>query len=122
MMNDTETTLEGHVDCHVMLRDCVHRRGHEGSLESDSLGNGRLKRDNGGREADVAGKKQEIVVGEPTADFGVHEIFDAETIALFVLVEEGGSSPGRWDRVGHVVRALGVRLKVDSKAIENCLD
>jgi hypothetical protein len=37
VVDDTETTEQGHVDSHVVLGDSVHGGGHEGGLQRDTL-------------------------------------------------------------------------------------
>ena len=44
VVNDTETTEQGHVDGHVVLGDGVHGRRQKRSLQRDTLGNGGIKR------------------------------------------------------------------------------
>lgn len=51
VVDDTETTEQGHVDGHVVLGDGVHGRRQKGSLQRDTLGNRGIKRHIGGREA-----------------------------------------------------------------------
>jgi hypothetical protein len=51
VVDNTETTEEGHVDGHVVLGDGVHGGGEEGSLEGDALSDGRVKGDLVGGEA-----------------------------------------------------------------------
>ena len=45
VVNDAKTTLQGHMDGHLVLSDSVHGGRHKGSLESDSLGDRRVERD-----------------------------------------------------------------------------
>lgn len=88
VVNDTNTALKSHVDGHFVLGHGVHGRGHKGGLERDALGNGRIKGDIGGGEANVAGKEEKVIVGQTAVDLGVHQIMDAESITGFVLLED----------------------------------
>ena len=87
VVNNTKTTLESHVDGHLVFRDSVHRRRDEGGSESDALGDGRFKADLRGSEANVAREEQEVVVGQTTVLGCVHKLMDVETIPLLVLLE-----------------------------------
>jgi hypothetical protein len=51
VVDNTQSTEQGHVDSHVVLGDSVHGRGQEGSLQGDALGNRGVQADIGGREA-----------------------------------------------------------------------
>lgn len=87
VVDDTETTLKGHVDGHLVLGDGVHGRGHERGLQADLLGDLGVESDGRGREANVAGENKEVVIGETAMGLGVHELMDTEAIATLVLVE-----------------------------------
>jgi len=87
VVNDTETTLKSHVDGHVMLGDSVHRRRDKGCLKRDTLGDGRVEADGRGREANVAGQQEEVVVSETTLHLGVHQILNTEAITALVLLQ-----------------------------------
>ena len=45
VVDDTQATLQSHVDSHLVLGDGVHGRRQERSLESDALGDRRVERD-----------------------------------------------------------------------------
>lgn len=51
VVDNTQTTEQGHVDSHVVLGDGVHGRGQKRSLQGDALGNRGVQADIGGREA-----------------------------------------------------------------------
>lgn len=51
VVDDTETTEQGHVNGHVVLGDGVHGRGQKRSLQGDTLGDRGIKRHIGGGEA-----------------------------------------------------------------------
>lgn len=87
VMDDTDTTLESHVDGHLVLSDSVHGRRDKGSLECDALGDGRVEDDLRGREANVAREEEEIVVGQTAVLGGVHELVEIEAIERLVLLE-----------------------------------
>lgn len=101
MVDDTETTLEGHVDGHLVLGDSVHGGGDKGSLEGDALGDGRVEDDFRGREANVAGQQQEVIVGQTAVLGRVHELVEVEAIVRLVLLEDIES--------GLVVKNVGAR-------------
>jgi hypothetical protein len=88
MVNDAKTTLERHVDGHVVLSDRVHGRRDQGRLQGDLLGDGRVEGDGGGGEANVAREQQEVIVCQTTVDLGVHEVVNTQTISAVVLVEQ----------------------------------
>lgn len=104
MVNDTQTSLESHVDSHLVLRDSVHGGRHEGSLESDALGDGGVECYLGGREANVARHQQEVIVRKTAVLGSIHELVDIETIGSLVFLEhiEGGGV------VKHLAGAEGV--------------
>jgi hypothetical protein len=87
VVDDTETTLEGHVDSHLVFGDSVHGRGHKGRLEGDALGDRRVKQDLRGREADVSGKHEEVIVGEASMRPGVHQLCHGKAILGLELLE-----------------------------------
>lgn len=87
MVDDTETTLEGHVDSHLVLGDRVHGRGHERGPEGNSLRNGRVERDLRSREADVAGKHEEVIVGKTAMLPSVHQLRHGKAILGLKLLE-----------------------------------
>lgn len=107
MVNDTETTLQCHVDSHLVLSDSVHGGRHKGSLKCDALGDGGVELDSGGREANVTRQQQEVVVGQTAVLSGIHELVNIEAIAGLVLLEELKS-------LG-VVEGLGGRSAVDAR-------
>lgn len=111
VVNDTQTTLQSHVDGHLVLGDGVHGRGDEGGLEGDSLCYGRIKGNIGGGETNVARQEEEIIVGEASSQLGVHQVLDAQTIAALVLLEEveGG---GVVEDLGRAIDAVGGRHRV----------
>ena len=88
MVDDTQATLKGHVDGHLVLGDGVHGGGHKGRLERDALGDGGIEGDLGGREANVAGEDEEVVVGQTTVLGRVHELLSVEAIAGLVLGQD----------------------------------
>lgn len=88
MVNDTKTTLQSHVDSHLVLGDGVHGGRDEGSLESDALGDRSIERHRRGSEANVAGKQQEVVVGETAVLGSIHELVEIESIVALVLLED----------------------------------
>lgn len=88
MVNDTKTTLQSHVDSHLVLGDGVHGGRNEGSLESDALGDRSIERHRRGSEANVAGKQQEVVVGKTTVLGSIHELVEIESIVALVLLED----------------------------------
>lgn len=93
VVNNTQTTLESHVDGHLVLSDSVHGGGDEGSLERDALGDGRVEGDLRGREANVARQDKEVVVGQATVLGRVHKLLSVEAIARLVLsqhLQSGG--------------------------------
>ena len=62
VMDDTKAALQCHVYCHIVFSDCVHGRGHEGSLEGNSLRDGGFEVDVRSSEADVARKDEEVII------------------------------------------------------------
>lgn len=88
VVDDTNTTLKSHVNGHLVLRDSVHGGRHEGSLEGDTLGDGRVENDLGSREANVSWQQQEIIVCQATMLGGVHELVDVEAIMSLVVLEQ----------------------------------
>ncbi|KAI6769888.1 hypothetical protein HG530_004517 [Fusarium avenaceum] len=87
VVNNTKTTLESHVDGHLVLRDSVHRGRDEGGLEGDTLSDGRIERDFRGSEANVAGEEQEVIVGKTTVLGCIHKLVDVEAILHLVLLQ-----------------------------------
>lgn len=57
VVNDTKTTLESHVDGHLVLSDGIHGGREEGGLEGDALGDGSIETDFRGSKANVARKQ-----------------------------------------------------------------
>jgi hypothetical protein len=86
VVNNTKTTLESHVDGHLVLCDSVHRGRDEGGLEGDTLGDRRIERDFRGSEANVAGEEQEVIVGKTTVLGCIHKLVDVEAILHLVLI------------------------------------
>lgn len=96
VVDDTESSQESDGDGHLRLGDGVHRRGDERVLEADTLGNAEvrkgnvgqhmrnlnlvkgsrdalsLERDLRGREVNVAGEHENVVVGEASVLLRVH--------------------------------------------------
>ena len=93
VVDDTKTALQGHVDGHLVLGDGVHGRGHEGRLEGDALGDGRVESDLGGGEADVSRHHEEVIVGKTAVLLRVHQVLDIEAIAGRELLEVLDSGP-----------------------------
>lgn len=87
VVDNTQTTLESHVDGHLVLGNGIHRRRDERGLERDPLGDRGVEADLRGREANVTGEQEEVVVGQTTVLGGVHELVDVEPIAALVLLE-----------------------------------
>lgn len=83
----TKTTLQSHMDGHLMLSDSVHGRGDKGDLEGDSLCDGGIESDLGGREANVSRQEQEVIVGKTSAQLGVHQVLDTEAITTLKFLE-----------------------------------
>jgi len=77
-----------HRDSHVSFGYGVHRRANEGGVEGDVAGNLGLEVDIAGRELDPPRQEKEIIVGEATVNFRIHEILDGEAILVLVLLEE----------------------------------
>lgn len=77
----------------VMFRVTLHVSvsNQIGSAASCSLG---LERHDRSGEADVAGKHEEVVVGETTVPLRVHQLAQSETISSGVLLEQGQSVGG----------------------------
>jgi hypothetical protein len=88
VVNNTETSLESHVDGHVMLSDSVHRRGDKRSLQGDTLGDWGIESYSGSWETNISWKDQKVVVGQTTVLGGVEHGLDIETIPLLVLILE----------------------------------
>ena len=87
VVDHTQTTLESHVDGHLVLCDRVHGRRDEGGLESDPLGDRRIKHDLGGGKPNVAREQQEVIVSQTTMLGRVHELMKIQPIAALVLLE-----------------------------------
>ena len=87
VVDDTEATLQGHVDGHLVLGDSVHRRRDEGGLEGDALGDGGVEHHLGGREANVPRQQEEIIVGQTAVLGRVHELVQVQAIPHLVLLE-----------------------------------
>lgn len=87
VVNDTETTLESHVNSHLVLSDSVHGRGHKRRLDGNALGDGGVKDHLRGREANVARQQQEVIVGQTTVLGRVHELMEIKAIVGLVLLE-----------------------------------
>lgn len=51
VVNDTQATKQSHVNSHVVLGDGIHGRREKGRLQRDTLGDGGIQADIGGREA-----------------------------------------------------------------------
>ncbi len=62
VVNDPQPTLQGHMNCHFMFCDSVHRRRNEGRLQGNVPGDWRFKRDFGGRETNVARHNEKVIV------------------------------------------------------------
>lgn len=88
VVDDTDATLQSHMDGHLVLGDRVHGGGDEGGLERDALRDGGIEGDVGGGEANVARQEEEVIVRQTAVNLGVHEILNAESIAGFILLED----------------------------------
>lgn len=88
VVNDTQTTLQSHMNGHFMLGDGVHGRRNEGRLQDDVLGNGRIERDLRGSKANVARQDEEVIVRQTTASLCVHQLLNGEPISGLILLEE----------------------------------
>lgn len=88
VVNNTNTTLQGHVDSHLVLSDGVHGRGDKRCLKGDALGDGGIEAHSRSGEANVARQEEEVVVGQTSMGLGVHKILDGEAITALVLLEE----------------------------------
>lgn len=64
MVDEADTSKEGHVDGHIGLGDGVHGGGDEGEVERDTLGDLRVEFYIGGGESNVSGEDEEVVVAE----------------------------------------------------------
>lgn len=122
VVNNTNTTLKGHVNRHVMLGDSVHGRGHKGRLQGDAPGNFRIELDRRGGEADISWQDEEIIVGETALGLGVHELLDTQSITALVLLEDFLSRCVVEDLLGRRRggRAIGSRhFVLSNKTCEN---
>lgn len=92
VVDDSKTALQSHMNGHLVLGNGVHGGRHEGGLESDTLGDGGIKRHLRGRKANVARQQQEVIIGQTAVLGRVHELVDVKAILGLVLVEhvEGG--------------------------------
>ena len=88
MVNNTETTLESHMDCHIMLSNSVHGRGNEWGLEGNAFRDWGVEDDFRGRKANVAGQNEEVIVGQTAMFLGVKQAGNVKTIAFFVLLQD----------------------------------
>ena len=88
VVDNTNTALESDLDSHLVLGDGVHGGGYKGRLEGDALGDGGIKVDSRGGEANVTGQQEEVVVGQTSMDLGVHEVLNTEPITALVLLED----------------------------------
>ena len=80
MMDDTDTAQEREADSHLCFGDGIHRATYERRLQNDISGDPGFCDDLGCRKVDLSWEYQEVVVGEPTLDLGVHELLDGEPI------------------------------------------
>ena len=80
-------TAYRHCDSHLALRDSVHGTAHEGSLEDYITGDAAFRNNFGRSKVNLAGKEEEVVIGQAAVDAGVHEIGDGETIGPLVGLE-----------------------------------
>jgi hypothetical protein len=87
VMNDTQATLKGHMNCHFMFGNSIHGGRDEWGLERDSLGDWRLQSDLGGSKANIARKDKEIIVGQTPMLLGVKNTFNVKPITLLVLFQ-----------------------------------
>jgi hypothetical protein len=117
VVDDTKASLQSHVNGHLVLGNSVHRRGHERGLQSNALGDGRIKHNFRCGETNVAWENEEVIVSKTSVFFGVDQIRNAKTILEFVFLENFKSfgvvqdflgrsqeSRGRWLRVAVCVR------------------
>jgi len=109
VVDDTQTTLQGHMDSHVVLCDRVHGGGDKGRPERDALSDRRAQSHCRGREANVPRQQKEIIVCETAVDPGVHEVLDGEPIAGLVPLEDFLSHLEVEDRLWCVLRNRTVR-------------
>ena len=94
-MKTTQTRQTySHGDSHLGLSDSIHGRRHEGRAKSNLLGDLGFQGRDMGREVNVAGEDQEVIVGQAAAQLFIEQGVDREAVAAGVLLQ-GGSSLGR---------------------------
>lgn len=90
VMNDTNATQESHVDSHVLLGNCVHRRRQKGALHGDFLGQLRFQLNLGGREVDQTRQNQKVIVSQTTEVGGVNQRLNIQAVFFRVGLQMSG--------------------------------
>lgn len=88
VVNNTQTSLQCHMDSHFVLGNGIHGGRHERGFEGDALGDGRLEDNLGSSETNVTWKDKEIVVSQTSMSFRIEQRLDIEAIAFFILFED----------------------------------
>jgi len=88
VVDNTQTSLQSHMDSHLVFGDGVHGRGHERNLKGDALGDWGVENNLRSCKSDIAREDEEIIVGQSAVIFGVDQALDIESVAILILGQD----------------------------------
>lgn len=87
VMNNTQSALQGHVNCHLMLSDSVHGGGNKRSSQGDALRDWGFQVDIGSCKANITWQDEKVVVCQAAMLLRVDKRLDIKSIAFLVLTQ-----------------------------------